>query len=299
MGDLEAIRVFLAVAAQRSFVAAARQLAMTPPSVTRTVSALEDRLGVQLLLRTTRQVSLTTAGAAYAARVGPLVASLQEAAEDLRESQGQTSGRIRINAPMSMGERMLPEVISQFRTLYPQVTVSLVLTDRLIDIVAEPVDLAIRISAPPRDKLTIWRRICRVRRIFVASPQYLSARGTPAVADDLGRHACLGYDAEAGPELWDLRRGSRRARITAGQIVSSNNGDLIARLAVNGEGIAMLPRFIVEDDLAAGRLRQVLPDWAPPELWLTLYYPPYERLPTRLATFSDFFETYVTETRPM
>lgn len=296
MSEVEELRVFLAVAAQRSFVAAARVLMMTPPSVTRAVGALEDRLGVQLLLRTTRQVSLTSAGAAYAARVAPLVAGLAQAAEELREDQGDTAGLIRISAPMSMGERLLPDVIAQFRTLHPKVRLALSLTDRLIDIVAGEVDLAIRISAPPKDKLTIWRKLTRVQRLLVASPAYLAAAGVPEVPEDLTRHCCLAYDADTGPEVWDLSMGGQRRRVTAGQAISSNNGDLIARMAVQGEGVAMLPRFIVAEDLAAGRLEVVLQGWHPPQLWLTLYYPPYDRLPLRVARFSDFFETYVMET---
>lgn len=299
MSNINAIQIFLAVAEHRSFVSASRHLAMTPPAVTRAVSALEDQLGVQLLLRTTRQVSLTSAGAAYAARVAPLIKGLTEAAEELHEGHGQAAGLIRINAPMSMGERMLPDVISQFRTLYPQVSLALTLTDRHIDILSEKVDLAIRISTQPKDKLTIWRKITKVRRCFVAAPRYLSQFGIPESVEDLGRHCLLSYDAEAGPETWDVTNGSKRRRVMAGDVLSSNNGDLIAKLAVNGEGIAMLPQFIIDEHLKSGALLQVLQDWHPPQLWLTLYYPPYDRLPMRLVTFSDFFEKYVTEARPI
>ena len=294
-----ALQIFLAVAEHRSFVSAARHLAMTPPAVTRAVSALEDQLGVQLLLRTTRQVSLTSAGAAYAARIAPLIRGLAEAAAELQERHGQAAGLIRINAPMSMGERVLPDVISQFRTLFPQVSLALTLTDRHIDIVSENVDLAIRISTQPKDKLTIWRKITEVRRCFVAAPQYLSRVGTPESVDDLSGHCLLSYDAEAGPETWDLTNGPKRRRVVAGDVLSSNNGDLIAKLAVNGEGIAMLPQFIVDEPLKSGALVQVLHDWHPPQLWLTLYYPPYDKLPMRLVTFSDFFERYVTEAKPV
>jgi DNA-binding transcriptional LysR family regulator len=297
MTSINAIQIFLAVAEHRSFVSASRHLAMTPPAVTRAVSALEDQLGVQLLLRTTRQVSLTSAGAAYAARVAPLIAGLTAAAEELHEGDGKTAGLIRINAPMSMGERMLPDVISQFRTLYPKVSLALTLTDRHIDIVSEKVDLAIRISTQPKDKLTIWRKITKVRRCFVAAPHYLSQFGTPESVEDLGEHCLLSYDAEAGPEVWELSNGAKRRRVTAGDVLSSNNGDLIAKLAVNGEGIAMLPQFIVEEHLKTGMLQQVLREWQPPQLWLTLYYPPYDKLPMRLVTFSDFFEKFVTETK--
>lgn len=299
MGEIESIRVFLAVAEQASFAGAARQLGLTPASVTRSIAGLEDRLGVQLLVRTTRQVSLTSAGAVYAARVAPLAQGLSEAAEETREAQGITSGRIRISAPISLGLKVLPAVLSQFAALYPDTRVALGLSDSFVDIVDEDYDLAIRVSGPPSDKSTIWRKICKVARVLVASPDYLAGNGTPQSPEDLTRFCCLGYRTDARVETWELSRGpSHRAHKARGRF-SANNGDLLARLAMQGEGIALLPRFIVEDDLKAGRLTQVLPDWAAPEVWLTLYYPPYEQLPLRVATFSDFFETYVKETRPL
>jgi len=299
MGELESIRVFLAVTGHRSFAGAARALGMTPASVTRSVAGLEERLGVQLFKRTTRQVSLTSAGAVYAARVAQPVAALAGAADATRESQGMTSGLIRVSVPMSLGLKVLPAVLSQFATLHPQTTVALTLSDSFVDIVEDDYDLAIRISGPPSDKSTIWRKICRVPRLLVAAPVYLSARGTPAVPDDLSAHRCLSYSDGPQAEEWKLSRGqSHRSHMATGAF-SANNGDFLARLAVNGEGIALLPRFIVEDDLGAGRLVPVLPEWSPPEIWLTLYYPPYDRLPLRVATFSDFFELYVKETRPL
>src|SRR5437879_7035769 len=148
MGELESLRVFLAVAEQRSFSAAARQLSMTSASVTRAVAALEERLGVQLLLRTTRQVSLTSAGAVYAARVAPLVKGIGDAASETMEAQGITSGLIRVSAPMSLGLKVLPAVLPQFATLHPQTHVALTLSDGFVDIVEDNYDLAIRISGP-------------------------------------------------------------------------------------------------------------------------------------------------------
>lgn len=299
MGELEAIRVFLAVVEQQSFAGAARQLGLTPASVTRTIAALEERLGVQLLVRTTRQVSLTSAGAVYAARVEPLAEGLAEAAQETREAQGITSGRIRVSAPVSLGVRVLPAVLSQFATLYPQTHVAVNLSDSFVDIVEEDYDLAIRISGPPDDKSTIWRKIRPVPRVLVAAPGYLAARGTPGDPGDLAGHACVSYRADARDEVWELSRGpSRRSHRATGRF-SANNGDLLAQLALNGEGITLLPRFMVEEELSSGRLTEVLPGWSAPEIWLTLYYPPYERLPLKVATFSDFFETYVKETRPL
>lgn len=296
MGELESIRVFLSVAEQQSFAGAARQLALTPASVTRTIAALEDRLGVQLLVRTTRKVSLTSAGAVYAARVAPLAEALAQASDELREAQGMTAGRIRISAPMSLGLEVLPDVLSQFAILHPQTHVALSLSDSFVDIVEEDFDLAIRISGPPSDKSTIWRTICKVPRVLVASSSLVTARGAPRTPDDLGGFACLSYGVDAREEVWELSRGASRRSHRARGTFSANNGSLLARLVLNGEGIALLPRFIVASDLEAGRLIEVLPDWSTPETWLTLYYPPYDQLPLRVATFSDFFETHVKET---
>jgi DNA-binding transcriptional LysR family regulator len=298
MGELESIRVFLAVTEQRGFAGAARALGMTPASVTRSVAALEEKLGVQLFKRTTRQVSLTSAGAVYAARVAQPVAALADAAEATRESQGMTSGLIRVSAPMSLGLKVLPSVLSQFAAIHPQTKVALTLSDSFIDIVEDDYDLAIRISGPPSDKSTIWRKISRIPRLLVAAPGYLTARGTPEAPDDLGAHACLSYSDGPAPEEWKLSRGQRHRTHAATGAFCANNGDILARLAVNGEGIALLPRFIVADDLRAGRLVPVLPEWEVPEIWLTLYYPPYDRLPLRVATFSDFFEHHVRQVFP-
>ncbi|AQZ52218.1 LysR family transcriptional regulator [Martelella mediterranea] len=297
MKDLNDIRVFLNVAELGSFAAAARVLSMTAPSVTRAISALEERLGVQLFVRTTRQVSLTSAGAVYAARMRPLLQAFDDAAEEVREQEAAVSGHIRLNAPLSLGQQVLPDVLSGFRAENPAVSLSITLTDSFVDIVTAPYDLAIRISGPPDDKSTIWRKLCPIRRVLVASPGYLAANGAPQNPDDLQSASCLAFDAEAVSENWELTNAGRRRRVRAGSVLAGNNGELLARLAENGEGVALLPYFIVETALAEGRLVQVLDDWTPSELWLTLYYPPYERLPMRIARFSDFFEAYVTRVR--
>jgi DNA-binding transcriptional LysR family regulator len=299
MSDFTSIRVFLAVAAERSFAGAARQLAMTPATVTRTIAALEAALGVQLLLRTTRRVSLTAAGMIYAERAAPLLAGFEAAADAVREAEGVTSGLIRISAPMSLGLLLMPDVISQFRTLYPETRLSLRLSDRLVDILTEDFDLAIRISAPPRDKSTIWRKLCPVPRLLVASPQYLTQTGMPASPADLKSMVCLGYSGEGRQETWTLSKAGEMQSVSAGAAISANSGDLLLEMALRHEGVALLPYFIVEAALTSGALSPVLADWAPPELWLTLYYPPYQALPLRVAAFSEFFETFVTETRPL
>jgi DNA-binding transcriptional LysR family regulator len=295
MGELEAIRTFLTVADQSSFSAAARLLAMTPASVTRTVSALEEQLGVQLLLRTTRKVSLTSAGAAYAARVAPLIEGLARATEETRDLQKVTAGSLRVSAPMSLGMKVLPTVLSQFSIMHPRTSVAIELSDRFVDILQENYDLAIRISGPPTDKSTIWRKIRPVSRLLVAAPSFLARHGTPKLPEDLTTLECLSYHDQSKTETWELSRPGQVRTVEARGRFSINNGDFLCKLAIAGEGIALLPRFIVDEELRAGKLVEVLPGWNTPEIWLTLYYPPYEQLPLRVATFSDFFEAFIKE----
>lgn len=216
-------------------------------------------LGVQLLLRTTRQVSLTSAGAVYAARVEPLIRQFDQVRDDLREEQGDVAGLIRINAPLSLGQQLLPDIVSGFRAEHPQVSVSLSLTDRFIDIVSERFDLALRVSEAPRDRSTIWRKVCRVRRILVASPGYLAIFGTPETPDDLSRHGCIAYDEEAISETWELTNGGRTRKALAGKVLAANNGELIAKLVEDGQGLALLPHFIVGDALASARRAEAGP----------------------------------------
>lgn len=290
MGEIEDLRVFLAVAREGSFIGAARALAMTPPAVTRAIAGLEDRLGVQLFIRTTRRVSLTPAGAAHAARTGPLVEALHRADEELREQSGEISGLIRLNAPLVLSAQLLPDLIAQFRILHPQVRFSVTLSDAFVDTVDDGFDVAIRISAPPREVSGIWRKICRIDRVLAAAPSYLALQGAPEHPGALEDHICIAHDSHAQSETWVLERDGEVHRIRAGAVLAANNAAFMRGLARQGEGIVLLPRFVVEDDLRAGTLRQVLPDWSPPELWLTLYYPPLDRIPARLKLFSGYFE---------
>ncbi|MDF2620192.1 MAG: transcriptional regulator, LysR family [Xanthobacteraceae bacterium] len=288
MNELKALRTFLLAAEKRNFAQVAREIDTTPASVTRTIAALEAELGVQLFVRTTRQVALTGDGAIFAARIAPVVQALDAARTELINAHKADEGRLRINAPMSFGQRLLPRILCGFRELYPRIDIEITLTDKLIDVVDEGFDLAIRISGTPSEKFTIWRKICAIKRMLVAAP------GTPPTTarhpNELSPDACLAYDAGSHRETWELTDGSSSATISAGRAVSSNNGEVLASLAANGAGVALLPVFIVAEHLRAGRLVPVLPEWSPPEFWLTLYYPPYQKLPPRIAAFSDFFE---------
>lgn len=281
-----------------SFAATARHLGMTPATVTRTVARLEEELGVQLLLRTTRHVSLTSIGAVVAARYGPLVSDFDQIADDIKRSSLPDRGRLRINAPMSMGLRLLPDLTESFRLAFPHVELELTMTDQLINILEDGADLAIRISEPPTDKSTIWRKICAVPRRAVAAPSLLERIDLPRTPDDLRQEHCLSYSATGTEETWNFRKDHLRRQLHAGRSVISNSGDLLHALVIRGAGIAVLPDFIVQRSIEAGRLRPVLSDWTVSQLWLTLFYPPYDQLPPLVATFSDFFEAYIRDNEP-
>lgn len=291
IGKLERLTTFVRVAELGSFRAAARQLRQSPPVTTRLIAELEAELGVQLLVRTTRRLSLTVAGKAFLADAARILAELAQAEERLREEQLALTGELRISAPLSFGQHYLAATISQFRILHGGMRLRLDLDDQMVDIVAGDYDMAVRISEPPRDKSTIWRKITLVPRLIVASPDYLARRGTPQAPRDLVRHECLGYAYLAGGESWKFSNAKgEKQEVTPSFGITCNNGDLLAALAAAGEGIAMLPRFIVAARLAAGELLPLLESWHLPEVWLTAYYPPYTHLPNKVRVFTEFLE---------
>lgn len=293
MQDLKPIRVFLEVAAQRSFAGAARSLRLTPASVTRLVAGLEAELGQQLLLRTTRQVSLTSAGAVAAARYRPLIEAFDSTTEDLLAATGADRGRLSINAPISLGGPLLAGLVSSFRLAYPRIALDVQLTDALVDIVDESCDLAIRISGPPEDKSTIWRKICEVPRQLIAAPALFDRIARPEGPGDLIPEHCLSYGREGRAETWRFHKGSVTRSVRAGTEIVTNNGEVLYNLAATGNGIVNLPAFLAREGIRRGEVVPVLADWKMPPLYLMLYYPPYETLPPLVATFTDFFEAYM------
>jgi len=293
MQELRPIRVFLEVAAQRSFARAARTLRMTPASVTRIVARLEADLQQQLLVRTTRQVSLTTAGALVATRYGPLVEEFDRITLEFERATRADQGSLFISVPMSFGLRLLPQLVDRFRTAYPQIQLHVNLNDTLVDVVADGWDLAIRISEPPTDRSTIWRKVCEVPRFAVGTPSLFERVSRPSTPEDLDQRLCLSYASGKSREIWHLTKGATKRSIAAGDEIVSNNGDFLYALVLSGAGIAVLPEFIVSEGLADGRVERVLPEWTPAPLWLALYYPPYDVLPPLVATFTDFFEAFL------
>ncbi|MEM9105428.1 MAG: LysR family transcriptional regulator [Pseudomonadota bacterium] len=295
MVDLKTIRAFLAVADKSSFTAAADDLGLAPASVTRIIAQLERDLGAQLLVRTTRRVGLTSMGAMVAARYRPLVDGFGSTTKELLHATRSDSGTLRMTAPISLGLQLLPRVMSGFRMAYPNISVTIEFTDTLLDVIADNCDLAIRVSGPPSDKSTIWRKLCEVPRRAIAAPALFDRVKTPASPDDLDPQFLMSYSADGAREVWEFSLAGKTRTVRAGARVISNNGDFLYAMAHAGEGICVLPDFITSNGLRSGDVIEVLPDWALPSLWLTLFYPPYEKLPPLVGTFAEYFESFISD----
>ncbi len=288
MQPLSDIAVFVRVVEARSFTAAADRLDMAKSAVSRCVSRLEEGLGVRLLNRTTRRLSLTEAGEAFFERARRALDELEEARREAARHQAEPGGTLRLTAPMSFGLELVAPVLPAFMDRYPKVTVDLSLDDRHEDLVAGGIDLAIRI-AELADSTLVARRLAPVRHVVVASPAYLARRGTPATPDDLRDHDCLVYTLRASPDAWrfDGADGRKWTVPVRGSYYANNSMALRAAL-VAGRGIALMTSFTVGDDLRSGRLKRVLAAFAAPTLGVHAVYPQRRHVPPKVRAFVDF-----------
>ncbi len=278
--------VFFAVVEANGFAAAARQLETTPASVSRRVKALEQRLGVRLLQRTTRKISLTDAGERYFHEGRRLLHELGDLEQALRAAVREPEGELRIVAPMSFGQRRLAPLVADFATLYPQLRISLILEDRESDLIDQAVDLAIRIGYPA-DSSMVARALAPIPRHACASPAYLARRGCPDSPADLLRHDCLHYNLISAREEWTFVGPEGEQTLGIKGSFCSNNGDVLAEAAIHGLGIALLPNFIVGDGLADGRLVRVLADYERAPLTLFALYPSRQHVPAKTRRFLE------------
>lgn len=288
MDKFAALKAFVDVVEQNGFAAAARARGCSRSAVNRFVLSLEEELGVQLLNRTTRKVSTTSEGAAFYERAKAILASLEAAERDAGRSQDEIAGLLRINAPMSFGTMHLGAAVSDFMLQHPNLRVELHLNDRVVDLIEEGFDLAIRIAEPSEDTSFVDMRICEARRVICASPEYLARNGTPDSPRDLRSHHCLHYGNLPSGTLWRLTGSKGNASVHVNNVLCSNNGEVLRDAAVKGLGIAMLPTFIVGGELQAGRLVTILNGFSAPVLWLTAIYPPTRHLSAKIRFFTDF-----------
>ena len=288
MEQLDAMAIFARVVEAESFSGAARALGLSKSAVSKRISRLEDRLGLRLLNRTTRRLSLTEGGAAFYQGCQRVVAEAEAAEQAVTHLASAPRGRLRVNAPMSFGVRHVSPALPEFLARYPELTIDLALNDRVVDLVEEGFDLGIRIT-PLADSSLVVRRLAPSRAVLSASPAYLETHGAPRWAAELEDRACLIYSYQAVGEGWHLTGpdGERRFKVLGPLRV--NSGDAILAAALGGLGVALLPCFICGEDLRAGRLVRILPDWeSPPDRAVSAVYPAARHLSPKVRVFVDF-----------
>ncbi|MFO1516083.1 MAG: LysR family transcriptional regulator [Lysobacterales bacterium] len=287
MDKLQAMQLFARVVETGSYTAAAEQLEISRALASKLVQALEDQLGVRLLHRTTRRLSLTEAGQNYYQRVAEILAQLAEAEAEAAELQLEPRGRLRVSAPMSFSILHLGAALADFQRKYPRVELELNLNDRVVDLVEDGFDLAIRIGRLA-DSSLVARRLAGSQIVAVAAPAYLAWHGMPSHPDDLAHHNCLDYTLSPRRDEWQFARGEERVNVRVRGNLHVNNGDMIALAAAQGLGVALSPAFIVHDALRRGDLVRVLPEWQLPDIGVYAVYPAGRSLPAKTRSLIDF-----------
>jgi DNA-binding transcriptional LysR family regulator len=288
MDKFEDLHAFVAVVEAGSFTAAAERLGSAKSAVSRRISALEERLGVQLLRRTTRTLNLTDTGRSFYDQGARILADLEEAESAVQQEHGELRGTLRVALPLSFGVRHMCKPIAAFTRLHPRIRFDLNLNDRRIDLVEEGMDLAIRIGHLP-DSSLIARKLFDVQVVICASPQYIHAHGIPKTPDDLRNHDCLVYSNLPDPETWEWqdRTGSKqqvKPRIT----MRASSGDFLANSAAHGLGVVIQPTFIAAEAIRRGTLVPMLEDYQWPVSPAYAVYPPTRHLSHRVREFIDF-----------
>jgi len=290
MDRFTAMTAFVTVAELQGFAAAARKLRVSPPVVTRLVAALEEQLSIRLLQRTTRSVALTDAGTRYLERARRILGDLDEAERTARAERTDPAGRLVISAPEVFGRREVAPLVSDFLARNPAVTSELVLADRLVNLVEEGVDVAVRIGVL-RDSSLRARAVGATRRVVVASPAYLAARKRPRSPADLASHTLVHFRSIAAQPEWRFHRGGREVKIPIAPRLVTNSADAAIGHAERGGGLAMVLAYQVRELVRAGRLEIVLARYEPPPLPIQLVYPG-ARLPS--ANLRAFIELAAT-----
>ncbi len=289
MDRFQEMQTFCAVVDAGSFVKAAELLHMSKPAVSRHVADMETRLGVRLLHRTTRRLSLTEEGAVFYSRCRELLSGLEEAESELSSRSGAARGLLRVNVPVSFGIQTLAPLWGVFHDLYPQVRLDVELFDRVVDVVEEGYDLAIRIATLP-DSSLISKRLASTRVVLCASPQYLEMYGQPSDPSALGAHKIIGYSYWLGGDTWDFDGPEGPVSVKVDPWMMTNNGDTCRAVALAHQGIILHPTFLIGDDLEAGRLVEILPEYRSIELGIYAVYPTRKHVAPKVRALVNFLE---------
>ncbi|MEM7022017.1 MAG: LysR family transcriptional regulator [Pseudomonadota bacterium] len=289
MDSVAAMQVFVRVVETGGLSAAGRALGLAPSSVSRRVGELEHALGVRLLQRTTRRLSLTEAGETYYERARDILRAVDEANLAVTAKRAGPSGVLRLTVPASIARQHIAPAVAAFQQQYSAVQIVMLVTDRVADVVGEGLDLALRVGQL-EDSSLIARKVGQARRVVCASPAYLRSAGEPAHPADLTHHACVIFRTHPGVNLWRFRRGDEHIEVRVTGTFFSDDGEALAAAACAGLGIVLIPEWLVGADLSSGRLVELLCDFAPEPATTALHalYAPGPYVPPKVRAFVDF-----------
>jgi len=287
MDILQAMKTFTAVVEAGSFVGAMDAVGLSKPAVSRHVTELEAHLGTRLLQRTTRRLSLTNEGQAYYQRCKEILLAVLDAEAEVGSSGAQAQGRLRICAPQTFGALHLGALWGRFAAENPHVTLDIVLSDRVVDLVEEGYDLAIRIARLP-DSSLVSRALARTRMELCASPDYLAQHGTPTHPHELARHDVVSYSYWSSGDVWSFQGPDGEVTVRTRSRIHANNGDTCRAAALAHQGIILQPDFLVHEDLRSGALVGLMPDFRAVELGIFAVYPTRKQLPLKVRRLVDF-----------
>lgn len=287
MDRFEEMRVFAAVVEAGSFVGAAEGLGMSKAAVSRHVGHLETRLGVRLLHRTTRKLSLTAEGGIFHARCRELLTELEASEAEITSRSGHAAGLVRVNAPVTFGIRHLAHLWGRFQAAHPQVTLDVTLSDRVVDVVDEGYDLAIRIARLSSSAL-VSRTLSSTRLVLCAAPDYVARNGAPAHPAELAGHAVWAYSYFAPGDEWPFEGPDGLVTARIRPVVRTNSGDTCRTGALQGRCIVLQPSFLVGPDLQSGDLVELMPEYRSLELGIHALYPSRKHLPPKVRLLIDF-----------
>ena len=287
MDKTQEMASFVAVVEAGSFVAAADALGLSKAAVSRQVGELEQRLGARLLHRTTRRQSLTDDGQLFYARAKEVLAAIDEAESEITSRSGEPSGLLRINAPLTFGVLHLAPLWGRFADAHPKVSLEIDLSDRIVDLVEEGYDLAVRITSLPSSQL-VSRQLASSRIVLCASPDYLARSGVPAHPRDLAAHRVISYSYWSTRDEWRFTGPEGEVHVRTQPRIHANNGDTCRAAALDHQGIILQPDFLVGDDLRQGTLVELLPDYAALTIGIHAVYPSRKHLPIKTRRMVDF-----------
>jgi DNA-binding transcriptional LysR family regulator len=296
MDKLKQLESFVSVATRGSLTAAARSAGVAPAIMGRRLDALEERLGVKLMVRTTRRLSLTHEGSAFLEDCQRLLADIANAEASVSAGGVKASGHLRVTAPGGFGRRHVAPLVPSFRELHPEVSLSLNLSDRVVDLAAEGFDCAVRVGDFP-DSSLVSLRLADNRRLCVATPGYLQRHGTPQHPSDLARHACLALSSDASQTRgWAFQDGDGEVLyLRPGGPLECSDGQVLHDWCLRGQGIAWRSTWEVESEIASGRLVEVLADFAAPPNGIYAVFPQRKHLPLRVRLWLDFLKHHYSQ----